>query len=147
MVRVSGRVLQLSVVLGAAAGGAASGPALTDLVIMSDGGRVFVTGPDVVRAVTGERIDMNGLGGPDAHGRRSGVAHLVAGPEEAAFLRAREVGTLFTKPGRFDLDSAGEESDLRARLPGAPRRAYDVRRPVQATLAVCKVGGRLLDLT
>ena len=49
MVRASGQVSQLSVVLGPAAGGAAYGPALTDLVIMSDGGRVFVTGPDVVR--------------------------------------------------------------------------------------------------
>jgi acetyl-CoA/propionyl-CoA carboxylase carboxyl transferase subunit len=146
MVRASGRVLQLSLVLGPAAGGAAYGPALTDLVIMSDGGRVFVTGPDVVRAVTGERIDMNGLGGPEAHGRRSGVAHLVAGPEEAAFLRAREVVTLFAKPGRFDLDSVQDESDLRALLPGSPRRAYDVRPLVKAILDVSEGGSRFLEL-
>ncbi len=146
MVRASGRVLQLSLVLGPAAGGAAYGPALTDLVIMSDGGRVFVTGPDVVRAVTGERIDMNGLGGPEAHGRRSGVAHLVAGSEEAAFLRAREVVTLFAKPGRFDLDSVRDESDLRAFLPGSPRRAYDVRPLVKAILDVPEGGSRFLEL-
>ena len=54
----SGRVPQISVVLGPAAGGAAYGPALTDIVIMSDQGRIFVTGPDVVRSVTGEDVDM-----------------------------------------------------------------------------------------
>ena len=71
MVRASGRVPQISVVLGAAAGGAAYGPALTDLVIMGPDGRVFVTGPDVVRSVTGEDVDQEQLGGPDTHGRRS----------------------------------------------------------------------------
>jgi acetyl-CoA/propionyl-CoA carboxylase carboxyl transferase subunit len=58
MTRASGKVPQISVVLGAAAGGAAYGPALTDLVILSDQGRIFVTGPDVVRSVTGEDVDM-----------------------------------------------------------------------------------------
>src|SRR4029078_2143443 len=65
MVRASGRVPQISFVLGPAAGGAAYGPALTDLVIMSNGGRVFVTGPDVVRSVTGDNVDMAQLGRPD----------------------------------------------------------------------------------
>ena len=77
MIRASGRVPQISVVLGPAAGGAAYGPALTDLVIMSTGGRVFVTGPDVVRSVTGENVDMESLGGADTHGRRSGVVHIT----------------------------------------------------------------------
>src|ERR1700676_3513112 len=63
MVQASGRVLQLSLILGPAAGGAAYGAALTDLVIMSDAGRVFITGTDIVRSVTAERIDMNGLVG------------------------------------------------------------------------------------
>jgi acetyl-CoA/propionyl-CoA carboxylase carboxyl transferase subunit len=134
MVRASGQVLQLSVVLGPAAGGAAYGPALTDIVIMSDGGRVFVTGPDVVRSVTGEQIDMNGLGGPETHGRMSGVAHLVAGSEEAALLRARDVVTLFAQPGRFDLDLIQDGADLRALLPSSPRRAYDVRPLIRSIL-------------
>ena len=73
--------------LGPAAGGAAYGPALTDLVIMSGEGRVFVTGPSVVKAVTGEEIDMEGLGGPDAHSRKSGVVHVVAGSEAEALDR------------------------------------------------------------
>ncbi|HVV21158.1 MAG TPA: carboxyl transferase domain-containing protein, partial [Pseudonocardiaceae bacterium] len=60
IIRASGRVPQISVILGPAAGGAAYGPALTDLVIMARGARLFVTGPDVVRGVTGENIDMEG---------------------------------------------------------------------------------------
>ena len=62
--RASGRVPQISVVLGPAAGGAAYGPALTDIVVLGPAGRVFVTGPDVVRRVTGEDVDMLRLGGP-----------------------------------------------------------------------------------
>ena len=77
MVRASGRVPQISVVLGPAAGGAAYGPALTDIVIMSGTGRIFVTGPEVVRSVTGEQVDMERLGGPEPHGRRSGVVHVT----------------------------------------------------------------------
>src|SRR5262245_49508073 len=71
MIRASGRVPQLSVVLGPSAGGAAYGTALTDLVIMAPAGRIFVTGPDVVRSVTGEQIDMEALGGGEVHSRRS----------------------------------------------------------------------------
>ena len=70
MTRASGVIPQISVVLGAAAGGAAYGPALTDIVILGPEGRVFVTGPDVVRSVTGEDVDMERLGGPEPHGRR-----------------------------------------------------------------------------
>lgn len=127
MVRASGRVPQISVVLGAAAGGAAYGPALTDVVIMAPEGRVFVTGPDVVRNVTGEQIDMEALGGPDAHGKKSGVAHVVADSEPDAMDRAREITGLFARPGVFDLHSVCEEVDLAADLPEQRKRAYDVR--------------------
>ncbi len=127
MIRASGRIAQISVVLGPAAGGAAYGPALTDLVIMSSAGRVFVTGPDVVRAVTGEQIDMEGLGGPHAHSRKSGVAHMVTGSETEALAQARRVTSFFARPGRFELAEAGSGKDLRALLPERARRAYDVR--------------------
>ncbi len=76
-------------VIGAAAGGAAYGPALTDVVIMADQGRIFVTGPDVVRSVTGENVDAARLGGPEPHGRRSGVVHVVTATEDEAFERGR----------------------------------------------------------
>jgi acetyl-CoA/propionyl-CoA carboxylase carboxyl transferase subunit len=130
----SGRVLQVSVVVGPAAGAAAYGPALTDVIIMAPAGRVFITGPDVVRSVTGERIDMEGLGGPEAHSRRSGVAHMTADSETDACLRARRLVTYFTRPGLLELNRAGEEEDLRALLPESPRRAYDVRPLLRAIL-------------
>ncbi|MEN3361255.1 MAG: acetyl-CoA/propionyl-CoA carboxylase carboxyl transferase subunit, partial [Mycobacteriales bacterium] len=103
MVRASGRVPQVSVVLGPAAGGAAYGPALTDVVVMGPGGRVFVTGPDVVRSVTGEAVDMERLGGPDTHGRRSGVVHVTAPTDAAALAQGRRLTELLARPGRFAL--------------------------------------------
>ena len=103
MTRASGVVPQISVVLGAAAGGAAYGPALTDVVILSEHARIFVTGPDVVRSVTGEDVDMARLGGPEPHSRRSGVVHVVASSDAEAIGRARELATLFSQQGGIDL--------------------------------------------
>jgi acetyl-CoA/propionyl-CoA carboxylase carboxyl transferase subunit len=134
MTRASGRVPQISVVVGPAAGAAAYGPALTDMIIMAPAGRVFITGPDVVRSVTGEEIDMAGLGGPEPHSRRSGVAHMIACSEADAYRRARRLATYFTRQGLFDLDRAGGEEDLRELLPASPRRAYDVRPLIRAIL-------------
>ncbi len=134
MIRASGRVPQLSVVLGPAAGGAAYGPALTDLVIMSGTGRVFVTGPDVVRSVTGEQVDMESLGGADTHGRRSGVVHIVTGSDDDAFEAARTATTLFAQQGSFDLDKIGPERDLQTLLPENVKRAYDVHPLVEGVL-------------
>ncbi|MEU9835662.1 carboxyl transferase domain-containing protein [Streptosporangium sp. NPDC048047] len=140
MTRASGVVPQISVILGPAAGAAAYGPALTDLVVMAPAGRVFVTGPEIVRSVTGEVIDMEGLGGPDAHARRSGVTHVVAADERDAIRRARLLTGFFTCRGAFDLAALREPHetrelrDLRALLPESPRRAYDVRPLVRGLL-------------
>jgi acetyl-CoA/propionyl-CoA carboxylase carboxyl transferase subunit len=134
MVRASGRVPQISLVVGPAAGGAAYGPALTDVVIMAPEGRVFVTGPNVVRSVTGEHIDMMGLGGPEPHSRKSGVVHVVADSEADAYARARRIISLFAKPGRFDLKLVRESQNLLALLPDAPRRAYEVRPLIRGIL-------------
>ncbi|NUT31820.1 MAG: acyl-CoA carboxylase subunit beta [Hamadaea sp.] len=134
MVRASGRVPQISVVLGPAAGGAAYGPALTDVVIMSEAGRIFVTGPDVVRSVTGEEVDMTQLGGPDPHGRRSGVAHVTAKDEASALLEARKVTALLGRQGRLSPDDVVDGVDLSATMPAEPQRAYDVRPVVRALL-------------
>nr|WP_232835413.1 acyl-CoA carboxylase subunit beta [Actinocorallia populi] len=74
----SGVIPQLSVILGPCAGGAAYSPALTDFVFMvRETSQMFITGPDVVEAVTGEKISMDGLGGADVHGAKSGVATFV----------------------------------------------------------------------
>jgi acetyl-CoA/propionyl-CoA carboxylase carboxyl transferase subunit len=134
MTRASGRVPQISVVVGPAAGAAAYGPALTDIIIMAPAGRVFITGPDVVKSVTGQGVDMEGLGGPDAHSRKSGVAHVVADSEADAYQRARRLATFFTRPGSFALDQVGDERDLREFLPESARRAYDVRPLIAAIL-------------
>jgi len=127
MVRASGRIPQISVVLGPAAGGAAYGPALTDLVIMGPAGRVFVTGPDVVRSVTGEDVDMESLGGPDTHGRRSGVVHVVTDSEQAALETARMAVDLLAAQGTFDPSADEPDVDLGALLPEQKQRAYDVK--------------------
>ncbi|MDG4830607.1 carboxyl transferase domain-containing protein [Solwaraspora sp. WMMD1047] len=134
MTKASGRIPQISVVLGPAAGAAAYGPALTDLVIMSDAARVFVTGPQVVRDVTGEQVDMATLGGPKVHAQRSGVAHVTAGSETAALARARRTTELLARPGHVYLGAATGASDLRALLPASPRRAYDIRPLVRRLL-------------
>jgi acetyl-CoA/propionyl-CoA carboxylase carboxyl transferase subunit len=126
MVRASGRIPQISVVLGAAAGGAAYGPALTDIVIMAPDGRVFVTGPEVVKSVTGEDVDMESLGGPTAHGRKSGVVHIVAKSENDAIARARKINGLFSRPGIAGIAGMTDDVDLATLLPEQANRAYDV---------------------
>src|SRR5262245_61139288 len=103
MTRASGVVPQISVVLGPAAGGAAYGPALTDVVILSEQGRIFVTGPDVVRSVTGEDVDMARLGGPEPHSRRSGVVHVVVPTDFDAIERARGLTVLLGDQGAIEL--------------------------------------------
>jgi acetyl-CoA/propionyl-CoA carboxylase carboxyl transferase subunit len=151
MTRASGIVPQISVVLGAAAGGAAYGPALTDVVILSEAGRIFVTGPDVVRSVTGEDVDMARLGGPEPHSRRSGVVHVVTSSDAEAIERAREVASLLGAQGGIDmsrvqldtvrdetvrLESGGRDgaASLDSFLPDSPRRAYDVKPLITALL-------------
>lgn len=124
MTAASGIVPQISVVLGPAAGGAAYGPALTDIVILSRQGRIFVTGPDVVRSVTGEDVDMERLGGAEPHSRHSGVAHLVTQTDAEALLRARELVTLLGDQGT--VTGSPENRDMSGLLPDSPRRAYDV---------------------
>jgi acetyl-CoA/propionyl-CoA carboxylase carboxyl transferase subunit len=124
MTAASGRVPQISVVLGPAAGGAAYGPALTDIVILSGQGRIFVTGPDVVRSVTGEDVDMERLGGPEPHSRRSGVVHVVTPTDAEALGVARQLAAMLSDQGKIAEDA--EDRDLSGVLPDNPRRAYDV---------------------
>ncbi|TDE56389.1 acyl-CoA carboxylase subunit beta [Nonomuraea mesophila] len=126
MTKASGVVPQISVVVGPAAGGAAYGPALTDLVILADSGRIFVTGPDVVRSVTGEDVDSAALGGPAPHSKRSGVAHIVTKTETDAYLKARQLATLLGHQGRVRTGEI-EEVDFSTLLPDSARRAYDVK--------------------
>ncbi len=125
MTQASGKVPQISVVLGPAAGGAAYGPALTDVVILGPEGRIFVTGPDVVRSVTGEDVDMLRLGGPEPHGRRSGVVHVLAESEAHALGEARRLIALLGDQRTLDADHIADV-DLSQQMPESRKRAYDV---------------------
>jgi acetyl-CoA/propionyl-CoA carboxylase carboxyl transferase subunit len=133
MTQASGKIPQVSVVLGPAAGGAAYGPALTDVVILGPEGRIFVTGPDVVRSVTGEDVDMLRLGGPEPHGRRSGVVHVLADSEAEALLQARRLVALFGDQRVVDLEAV-TDVDLSQQMPDSKKRAYDVHPFVGALL-------------
>jgi acetyl-CoA/propionyl-CoA carboxylase carboxyl transferase subunit len=133
MVRASGRVPQISVVLGPAAGGAAYAPALTDIVVMSAAGRIFVTGPEVVRGVTGERVDRERLGGPEPPGNRSGVVHVTTEDEPEALETSRRLAALLGRQGRISVADTGESHNLGSLFPAESMRAYDIK-PVIAAL-------------
>jgi acetyl-CoA carboxylase beta subunit len=132
MITASGRIPQLSLVLGPTAGGGAYGPALTDVVVLAPNGRIFVTGPDVVKSVTGEKIDIATLGGPDAHRKNSGVAHVIAHSEEEAFAEIRDLASLFADQGLLNTDLVDE--DLAKYVPAVTKRAYEVHPLVNAIL-------------
>jgi acetyl-CoA/propionyl-CoA carboxylase carboxyl transferase subunit len=95
---------------------------------------VFVTGPDVVRSVTGEDVDQEKLGGPDTHGRRSGVVHVVTDTEPAALATARQAVDLLAAQGTFAGVEDEPDEDLGALLPEQRQRAYDVKPLIGAVL-------------
>ena len=91
-VQASGYIPQISAILGPCAGGAVYSPALTDFVFMVEGtSHMFITGPEVVKAATGETCDFESLGGAETHAKLSGVAHFVAGSEHDCFRQIREL--------------------------------------------------------
>ncbi|QMU79929.1 acyl-CoA carboxylase subunit beta [Streptacidiphilus sp. PB12-B1b] len=134
-VRNSGVIPQISVMLGPCAGGAAYSPALTDFVLMVRGtSQMFITGPDVVQAVTGEEITAEGLGGADVHAVTSGVAHAAYDDEESCLADVRYLLSLLPANNR-ELPPAEEPDDPADRrcealldlVPADPGRAYDMR--------------------
>jgi acetyl-CoA/propionyl-CoA carboxylase carboxyl transferase subunit len=128
IVAASGVQPQVSVIFGSTAGGASYGSALSDLVVMERNAAMFVTGPSVVRDVTGQDVDMAGLGGAAIHERESGVAHLICDGEAATLHAARELISLLGDQDAFDLHRIPEvDSDLSSILPDSRQRAYDVR--------------------
>lgn len=132
MISASGRIPQLSLVLGPTAGGGAYGPALTDIVVLSPEGRIFVTGPEVVKSVTGEDIDMALLGGPEAHRKNSGLAHIIAPTEQEAIDDVRDLTALFANHGVMKADVA--DIDLSVFVPQSQVRTYEVHPLVDAIL-------------
>ncbi len=136
----SGVIPQISVIMGPCAGGAVYSPALTDFIFMVDKtSLMFITGPDVIRAVTGEEISPEELGGARAHAQRSGVAHFHARSEEECFARIRELlsyipsNNLEDPPVRASSDPADRrEEALATAVPEDPNRAYEVRGIIRA---------------
>ena len=140
----SGLVPQISVILGPCAGGAVYSPALTDFVIATrEASHMFVTGPDVVRAVTGEQISAEELGGARIHGRVSGVVHYVAQDESDALEQVRTLlaylpSSADQEAPRYDYDGAARAADAAAAasvgslVPASSRQAYDVAEVVAA---------------
>ena len=130
----SGVVPQISLVLGPCAGGAVYSPAITDFTIMVDGSSyMFVTGPTVVKTVTHEEIDLEGLGGARIHNEVSGVAHFLAPSEPAALLLARHlldylpqnnVDPASRKP-EWTPPPVGDDEMDRV-VPDSPQQSYDM---------------------
>lgn len=145
LTRLSGQVPLISVVCGTCAGGGAYTPALTDVTIMTRDAAMFLTGPGVVREVTGEDVSSEDLGGPDVH-RHNGVAQLVAEDDDDAVRLTRELlGLLPQRSGEEPPRSRPVPApafDPSAYVPVEARRGYDVRDVASAIVD----GGRLLEL-
>ncbi|OLE23811.1 MAG: methylmalonyl-CoA carboxyltransferase, partial [Catenulispora sp. 13_1_20CM_3_70_7] len=148
-VRSSGVIPQLSVMLGPCAGGASYSPALTDFVFMVRGtSHMFLTGPDVIRAVTGEEVDHEQLGGADVHAR-SGVATFVFDDEAECLATVRYLLSLLPSNNRQSAPEvlSPDPPDRRCEalltlVPAEPNRPYDVR----DVIAEIVDSGELLEL-
>ena len=134
----SGVVPQLSIILGPAAGGAVYSPAITDFVFMVKGvGQMYITGPDVIKAVTGAEVTHEDLGGAQAHGMRSGVAHFTFDSEEECLSQVRRLldflpsNNMEDTPLAETADIANRTDDTLAHIvPDESSKAYDVREVV-----------------
>ncbi|MQS07493.1 acyl-CoA carboxylase subunit beta [Streptomyces alkaliphilus] len=133
--RASGVIPQISVMLGPCAGGAAYSPALTDFVFMvRETSQMFITGPDVVKAVTGEDITQNGLGGADVHAGTSGVSHFVYDDEESCLEEVRYLLSMLPQNNRENPPSTESADPVERRsetlldlVPADGNRPYDMR--------------------
>jgi acetyl-CoA carboxylase carboxyltransferase component len=136
-VMASGVIPQISVILGPCAGGAVYSPALTDFVIMAGGASMFLTGPDVIQAVTGETVSSQELGGPPVHMVRSGVAHLEAPTESGALQMVKHLLGYLPQNNNEDApqiapyDPADRmEAALDVLIPAAENEPYDMREAI-----------------
>ena len=135
----SGVVPQISVILGPCAGGAVYSPAITDFVYMVRGtSYMFVTGPNVVKTVTHEDVDMEGLGGADVHASTSGVAHFVHDSEGEALEAVRELFRYIPQNNTASAPTGGnaeppdgsKEALLRV-IPDSPNKPYDMKQVIE----------------
>jgi propionyl-CoA carboxylase beta chain len=141
-VLASGVVPQISAVMGPCAGGAVYSPAITDFIIMTkDISNMFITGPDVIKAVTHEDVSMEELGGAETHNTLSGVAHFAAENEEHALALIRELlsfipnNNMEDPPEKATNDPEDRTSDdLNSMVPSEPDQPYDIRRIIRDVL-------------
>ncbi len=134
-VEASGVIPQLSLIVGPCTGGAVYSPAMTDFIFMVRRvGYMFITGPDVIKVTTGERVTFEDLGGSDVHNQRSGVAHFNADSEDEAFAQMRALlGYLPANnheapPYRPTLDDPlRADPELQSIVPDNPNQPYDMR--------------------
>ena len=134
-VQASGVVPQISAILGPCAGGAVYSPAMTDFIVMVQGtSNMFITGPDVVKAVTGEDVTFDQLGGAMVHAAKSGVAHLVATTEPEALELVRKLLSYMPQnnaedPPFVETDDEPNRQDpeLDTLVPEDPDHPYDIR--------------------
>ncbi len=141
--QLSGVVPQISVICGASAGGGSYAPALTDVVVMTKEASMFLTGPGVVREVTGEQVDGTALGGPKVH-ERNGVCQIVADSDLDAAWLVRDLLDYLpqhagVRPSRWP---TVEPSGGLPSVPDEQRKVYDVR----GVLRTLVDGGRVLEL-
>ncbi|MFN2244611.1 MAG: acyl-CoA carboxylase subunit beta [Anaerolineae bacterium] len=138
----SGVIPQISVILGPCAGGAVYSPAITDFIFMVRGtSHMFITGPEVIQAVTHEEIGFETLGGAATHGETSGVAHFVHDDEETTLAEVRRLLSFLPGNNADDppwikpADPADRmAAELDRLIPEAPDRAYDMRRVIDAVV-------------
>jgi propionyl-CoA carboxylase beta chain len=133
-VQASGVVPQISLVMGPCAGGAVYSPAITDFVFMVEGSSyMFITGPDVVKTVTGEEVSFEELGGAQAHATKSGVAHFVSADEQACLEDARYLISFLPQNNREQVPHTNgtdprdrQDAELDALIPDSPNKPYDM---------------------
>jgi len=138
-VQASGVIPQISLILGPCAGGAVYSPAITDFVMMAEGtSHMFITGPEVVRTVTGEEVSFEELGGAATHATRSGVAHFTA-PDERALISDCRYLLSFLPPNSSSPPpweppsdpSDREDAELDTLIPDEPTRPYDMHEVIR----------------
>jgi propionyl-CoA carboxylase beta chain len=141
-VSASGVVPQLSAILGPCAGGAVYSPAITDFIVMTKGtSYMFITGPDVIKAVTHEEVTKDELGGAQTHNAKSGVAHFAAEDEAGAIRILRELLSYLPSnnlddPPAVPSDDPPDRRDeaLKTVVPSNPNKPYDIKEVVRAVL-------------
>jgi propionyl-CoA carboxylase beta chain len=143
-VRASGVVPQISLIMGPCAGGAAYSPALTDFTVMVDHtSHMFITGPDVIKTVTGEDVEFEELGGARTHNSKSGNAHYLASSEEDAieyvkallsYLPGNNLDEPVVYPAPAALEISESDLELDALIPDSANQPYDMHRVIEAVV-------------